>query len=333
MISFVWPWIFLLAPVPLLLWKHLFNANNTDGAIKIPPSAASALRRVAKHGKARLHTRTLNMLLLAGAWLALLTAIAQPYKPESVSALPASGRALTLLVDLSTSMERKDFIMDGEAVDRLTVVKKVAGQFLDNRSGDRIGLVLFGSEAFIAAPLTFDLNSIDTILNNSGIGMAGRTTAIGDALGLAIVLLRDDPADRKSIVLLSDGTNNTGTVEPEDAAQLAKSLGVNIYSIGLGSDNATETQLFQSPSADLDEATLKAIAETSGGRFFRAHTTAELERIYHQIDTIELSKSTAPPIIFKRDYRNVFILLSLFFLAPSLLRDSTSRYSAERHTA
>ena len=155
--------------------------------------------------------------------------------------------------------------------------------------------------------------------------MAGRTTSIGDALGLAIISLRDDVAQEKSIVLLSDGTNNSGTAEPEDAARLAMSMGISIYTIGLGSDNTTESQQFQSPSADLDEATLKAIADTSGGKFFRAHTTTELEKIYHEIDTIELAQSTAPPTVVKRDYRNIFILLSLLFLAPSLLRDSTMR--------
>ena len=325
MISFAWPWIFLLVPLPLLLRYKLLDDRNSGDAIKIPPSVAGALRKVGANGKSAAGSRLLHFLLLAAAWLSLIVAIAQPYKPESATAQPASGRSLSLLVDLSTSMEKKDFTIDNEPVDRLSVVKKLASQFIDNRAGDRIGLILFGSEAFIASPLTFDLNSVTTTLQGSGIGMAGRTTSIGDALGLAIISLRDDAAQEKSIVLLSDGTNNSGTAEPEDAARLAMSMGISIYTIGLGSDNTTESQQFQSPSADLDEATLKAIADTSGGKFFRAHTTTELEKIYHEIDTIELAQSTAPPTVVKRDYRNIFILLSLLFLAPSLLRDSTLR--------
>ena len=131
-----------------------------------------------------------------------------------------------MLIDLSTSMERRDFSIDSEAVDRLTVVKKIASEFIVNRIGDRLSLVLFGSEAFIASPLSYDLNAVNTILQSSGIGMAGRTTAMGDALGLAIKSLREDNAASKAIVLLSDGTNNAGTAEPEDAAQLAASLGI-----------------------------------------------------------------------------------------------------------
>ena len=129
-------------------------------------------------------------------------------------------------------MERRDFTIGNEAVNRLVVVKNIASEFIDNRKGDRVGLVLFGSEAFIAAPLTYDVDSVNTTLQGSGIGMAGRTTAMGDALGLAIKSLRDDPAVEKAIVLLSDGTNNSGTVEPEDAAELARSLGITVHTIG-----------------------------------------------------------------------------------------------------
>jgi len=207
---------------------------------------------------AALNAHTLKFVLLALAWVSLLTAIAQPYLPKATTAQPASGRALSMLVDLSTSMERKDFQIDDEAVDRLTVVKGIASRFIENRSGDRLGLVLFGTEAFIASPLTYDLNAVATTLQSSGIGMAGRTTAMGDALGLAIKSLRDDPAQEKAIVLLSDGTNNAGTAEPEDAAKLARSFGITIYTIGLGSDDATDSQQqFQSASADSRKSILK----------------------------------------------------------------------------
>ena len=217
-------------------------------------------------------------------------------------------------------MERRDFSIDNETVNRLVVVKNIASEFIGSRKGDRVGLVLFGSEAFIASPLTYDVDSVNTTLQGSGIGMAGRTTAMGDALGLAIKSLRDDPAVEKAIVLLSDGTNNAGTVEPEDAAELAISLGITVHTIGLGSEDAgIEGQQFQSASADLDEATLKAVASASGGEFFRARTSAELKAIYAEIDALESANVPAPPLIIKRDFRNLFIVLSLLCLFVSLI--------------
>ncbi len=311
--SFNWPWVFLLLPLPALLYFFPQRSSSRQ-SIKIPPSTAIALNSIRRE-QGKLRQQLPPWMLLIVAWVALLTAIAQPYKNTSGQSLPASGRALALLIDLSTSMERRDFTLNGVSVDRLSVVKHIAGQFIATRAGDRISLVLFGSEAFIASPPTYDLASVNNALQSSGIGMAGRTTAIGDAMGLAIKSLRDDPASKKGIVLLSDGTNNAGSVEPEDAAELARSLGISVHTIGLGSDAATTSgQQFQSAAADLDEATLRAISEASGGTFFRAQTTEELQRIYQQINTLESAEVSAPPLIIKQDFRNTFILITLVFL-------------------
>jgi len=320
MIKFAWPWIFLLLPLPaLIIYRQ--SKKPTSDSILVPPSVAKALQEIEQQKRRTgFDLHTLRLLLLGLSWLALLIAIAQPFKPETGEATPASGRAISMLIDLSTSMERRDFSIKNEAledetVDRLVVVKKVASQFIAEREGDRIGLVLFGSEAFVASPLTYDNDSVNTVLQSSGIGMAGRTTAMGDALGLAIKSLRDDPADEKAIVLLSDGTSNAGTAEPEDAAELAQSLGITVHTIGLGSDNSVnDGQQFQSASADLDEETLKSIAGASGGKFFRAHTSDELQSIYSEIDTLESADVVAPPLIVRRDYRNSFIVLSIVFL-------------------
>jgi len=319
-VQFNWPLIFLLLPLPVLV-TMLKRQKTADEAILVPPSLAESLDNLAQNNRRRgIGLKTLRLILLALSWIALLTAIAQPFKPEPGIATAASGRAISLLIDLSTSMERRDFSIDNEAVNRLVVVKRIASEFIAKRKGDRLGLVLFGSEAFIASPLTYDVDSVNTIIQGSGIGMAGRTTAMGDALGLAIKSLRDDPADEKAIVLLSDGTNNAGTVEPEDAAELATTLGITVHTIGLGSDDSgVEGQQFQSASADLDEATLKSIASASGGEFFRAHTSAELQAIYTQIDSLESSDVTAPPLITRQDFRNLFIVLSLVFLTAALL--------------
>ena len=320
MIEFAWPWIFLLLPLPaLIIYRQ--SQKPTSDSILVPPSVAKALQEIEQQKRRTgFDLHTLRLLLLGLSWLALLVAIAQPFKPETGEATPASGRAISMLIDLSTSMERRDFSIKNEAledetVDRLVVVKKIASQFIAEREGDRIGLVLFGSEAFVASPLTYDNDSVNTVLQSSGIGMAGRTTAMGDALGLAIKSLRDDPADEKAIVLLSDGTSNAGTAEPEDAAELAQTLGITVHTIGLGSDDSVnDGQQFQSASADLDEETLKSIAGASGGKFFRAHTSDELQSIYSEIDTLESADVVAPPLIVRRDYRNSFIVLSIVFL-------------------
>ncbi len=331
MINLEWPWVLLLAPVPFLLafaGAHR-KTRNADRAIIVTPRLGGAMQQLQTRPGTKSHladSRILRLSLLWIAWLALLVAIAQPVRPEQSTAQAASGRALSLLVDLSTSMERRDFEIDSQQVDRLTVVKSIAERFIKNRSGDRISLVLFGSEAFIGSALSYDLDSVNYVLQSSGIGMAGRTTAMGDALGLAIKTLQDDPSQEKAIVLLSDGTNNAGSAEPEDAARLAATLGIRIHTIGLGSDASTgDQQQFQSASADLDEAALKAIATESGGKFFRAHTTAELQLIYSEIDALESSDHDAPPLIITQDLRNRFILVALLSILLTLLLNGLSR--------
>ena len=168
-------------------------------------------------------------------------------------------------------------------------------------AGDRVGLVVYGKEAFIASPLTFDLNAVADILDSAGIGMAGRSTAIGDAIGLAIQTLRDDPAANKAIVLLSDGTNNAGSVEPESAAELAKSLGIRIHTIAMGSEDTETGGYNTAQSADLDEDTLRAVSQNTLGKFFRARTRSDLQAVYNAIDQLETADVEAPPVILRHD--------------------------------
>ena len=256
------------------------------------------------------------------AWIALLLALAQPWRPGDTVVQPVSGRALAMVVDLSGSMERRDFTLDGETSDRLSVVKSVAGQFIEARQGDRISLILFGREAFVASPLSFDLDAIRIILDSAGIGMAGRSTAIGDALGLAIKTLRSDTSDSKAIVLLSDGTNNSGSAEPESAASFARDLGIRIHSVAMGSDDneASPSGYATANSADLDEATLEAIANDSGGNYFRARSSAELSAVYQEIDKLERSESDAPPVVLQQDLRHWPLLFLLGLLSILAMR-------------
>ncbi len=312
-LSFSWPWIFIFLPLPLLV---LFiralktEASASSIAIRLPTRLQTAMEDISEH---KTTVSLWQKIMPWLCWILLLIALSQPSLPGQAIAQPANGRAITLAIDLSGSMERDDFTLDGNEATRLTIVKRVAGQFIEKRRGDRLGLVLFGAEAFIASPLSFDALAVRGNLDSAGIGMAGKSTAIGDALGLAIQTLKDDPASEKAIVLLSDGTNNSGTVEPEAAAELARDHGIRVHAIALGSDReGTGYEL--DASADLDEATLKAIAEAANGQFFRAKTSEALNSVYNVIDKLETAEVLAPDIILQRDLRQYVLLLLLALL-------------------
>jgi Ca-activated chloride channel family protein len=208
-----------------------------------------------------------------------------------------TGRDLLLSVDLSGSMEEQDFQLNGEWVDRLTALKSLATSFIERRVGDRVGLILFGREAYLQAPLTFDRKTVSTLLDESAIGLAGKETAIGDSIGLAIRTLEDAGVEqgRRVLLLLTDGANTAGAVEPRKAAELAAQRKMVIYTIGIGADSLTVRSLFGlreiNPSADLDEETLTAIAEQTGGRYFRARDTSEFAEIYKILDELEPAES------------------------------------------
>lgn len=307
MIQFDWPWVFLLLPIPLLL--RVKSTHNVL-ALNIPPDLQHTFASLKQN---TFHDINCRMMMLWLAWCLTLLGLSQPWVPGDSVAQPVSGRAIALAVDVSASMQRKDFELDGERNDRLSVVKSVAREFVMARSGDRLSLVLYGKEAFIASPLTFDLNALSNILDSAGIGMAGRSTAIGDAIGLTIKTLRNDPASSKAIILLSDGTNNAGSVEPESAAELAKSLGIRIHTIALGSVDNNVTGYAVAQSADLDEQTLIAIADIAGGEFYRAKNRDDLQIIYSDIDKLEQTLVSAPPVIIRHDL-HLWPLLALLFL-------------------
>ena len=202
-----------------------------------------------------------------------------------------SGRDLMLAVDLSGSMEARDFELNGQAVNRLTATKSVAGEFIQRREGDRLGLILFGEQAYLQTPLTFDRATVHTLLMESVIGLAGKKTAIGDAIGLAVKRLQESTGDSRVLILLTDGANTAGEVAPIKAAELAASIGLKIYTIGVGADEIIVQSLLGhrriNPSQELDEKTLRAIADKTGAQYFRARNTRELEQIYKLLDKLE----------------------------------------------
>jgi Ca-activated chloride channel family protein len=290
MIEFAWPWIYLLLPLPWLVRRFAPPASNPPGAALRVPFYQHLIGLCG--GQNNNPGFSMGTLLMAWcAWLLLLTASARPQWLGEPINLPISGRDVMLAIDISGSMEIPDFDLQGEQVTRLRVVKQLAGQFITRRTGDRIGLILFGSRAYLQTPLTFDRNTVAAMLRDADIGLAGKETAIGDAIGLAIKRLRDAPKQQRVLVLLTDGANTAGTVEPRQAANLAADAGLRIHTIGVGAERMRVNTLFGSrlvnPSRDLDEALLKEIADTTGGLYFRAKNTRGLQSIYEQLDRLE----------------------------------------------
>ncbi|MDH5544532.1 MAG: VWA domain-containing protein [Gammaproteobacteria bacterium] len=294
MIEFEWPYFFFLLPLPVLTWLISRKTKTKEvSALKTPfyqewLTAQDVNVRIKK-------SRPWKFFVALLAWCLLITATARPSWIGEAIEIPISGRDLMMAVDLSGSMEVPDFRLNGDQVDRLTIVKEVAGKFIERRVGDRIGLILFGKRAYVQTPLTFDLTTVQNMLNESVIGLAGKETAIGDAIGLAVKRLRERPEQSRVLILLTDGANTAGEVAPEQAASLAAEAGLKIYTIGVGADKMEISSFFGSrtvnPSSDLDEATLTKIAELTGGKYFRARDTQGLEDVYTQLDELEPMRS------------------------------------------
>lgn len=289
MIGFGWPWAFLLAPLAWLVWRFMPPATQEEPSLRLP--ALDALRPVSTSvvsSGGKWNLRKLGVLL---AWVCLLLAAAQPRWTGDPVSLPSSGRDLMLAVDISESMKMPDMVWNDENVDRLVATRNVVGEFVQNRLGDRLGLILFGTRAYVHVPLSFDRDTVRKLLGEAQIGMAGESTAIGDAIGLAVKRLRERPAESRVLILLTDGANTAGEIPPVQAAQLAADAGIRIYTIGIGAEQMTVSGFFSrrqiNPSRDLDEKTLQEIASLTGGGYFRARDSEELRDIYTLLDELE----------------------------------------------
>lgn len=289
-VHFIWPWSFLLLPLPLLarLGKRseavqesapmlpLFETVKSIGAVSLPSQSQKS---------------TFSSILLFIIWLLLIIAASRPtYIGEQID-LPLSGRDLMLAIDISPSMKETDMQYKGVTLNRLDVVKRVVTEFVKERDGDRIGLILFGSQPYIQSPLSFDSSTVNTLLQEAYLGMAGQATAIGDAIALGVKRLRQRPEQSRVLILLTDGANTAGDIPPDKAAQLAAQEKIKIYTVGIGADEMIKRSFFGArkvnPSADLDEAMLKQIASLTDGQYFRARNTEELAEIYEVINALE----------------------------------------------
>ncbi len=286
-IELAWPWALAALPLPLLSALLLPRAPQaTSAALRLPFYAV--VTAVADESATR--NSRLRLLLAALTWLLLVIAAARPQFLGEPLELPVSGRDLLLAVDISGSMETEDMRIGNRTTSRLTAVKVVAGDFIEQRKGDRLGLILFGDQAYLQTPLSFDRATVHTQLDEAAIGLAGKRTAIGDAIGLAVKRLRDQPQENRVLILLTDGANTAGSIDPQKAADIAASEGLRIYTIGVGADERVVRGLFGSrriANTEIDEPALEAIAQKTGGRYFRARDTAGLARIYQLLDQLE----------------------------------------------
>jgi len=263
-----------------------------------------------------------SRMLPAFLWLLLVTALAGPQVLSQTKVLPASGRDIILAIDLSGSMEREDFELDGQPLSRLNAVKRVAGEFTTRRAGDRIGLVIFGDKAYFASPLTYDLEAVARTIAEASIGISGRSTAIGDGLGLTLKRLQVSNASSRVVILLSDGVSTAGSVPPADVGALAASLGITVHTIALGPNDLESDP--KSRDA-VDTATLRTIAATSGGETFRVRTLSDLVHVAEAIDKLEPNLSERPPLTVYRNYWTIPATLA-FFIALFMAIQSR-RYS------
>jgi Ca-activated chloride channel family protein len=284
-------YVFLFLPLPYLVWRYLPPIKNQQVfALKIP--FLKRLQEISSRSSQNLLPSFKTPLyFLMAIWILGLIALAGPQWLGPPIALSQQGRDLMMAIDLSGSMELPDLSPGNQKKTRLDVVKEIADPFIAQRIGDRIGLVVFGSQAYLQAPLTFDRQTIRQMLQDTSIGLAGPQTAIGDALGLALKRLLNSPEQSRAIILLTDGGNNAGTVAPLDAARVAAENHIKIYTIGIGADSMVIPGIFGSqtinPSNDLDLDTLKKMADMTDGKFFRAKNIKELEGIYTAIDKLE----------------------------------------------
>ncbi|MBV8884717.1 MAG: VWA domain-containing protein [Chroococcidiopsidaceae cyanobacterium CP_BM_RX_35] len=283
MLEFAFPWLFSILPLPLLIRWFLPPYGTPQEGLRVPffQKLVDLTGQTPTKGATILRPNWVQRLLVPLCWLLLVTALARPQLLAAPVVQVQSARDLMLLVDLSQSMEAEDFYNEqGSPINRLDAVKLVLNDFIDRRQGDRVGLILFGTKAYLQVPFTQDLETARFLLDEAQIGMAGAQTMLGDAIGFAIQAFETSKADRRVAILLTDGNDTGSQVPPQQAAEIAAQKHITLYTIAIGDPTTAGEQ-------KLDEDTLKEITDTTGGAFFRASDREGLESIYQRLDQIE----------------------------------------------
>ena len=317
MLEFAYPWMFVLLILPLF-WR---GSRQTIGgqALQFKPLAKTAAEL--SNTKVKTNRFSPRLFALAIIWLGIVTSAAQPrWLGEPVS-IPLEGRDMMLAVDLSASMNINDMVIEGQNFNRLDTVKRVLREFIINRKGDRLGLILFADAAYQQTPLTFDLLTVQQMLDEAVHGLVGQRTSIGEAVGLAVKRFNTYESSNKVLILLSDGANTSGQVQPLEALELAKAAGVKIYTVGVGAEELVQQGIFGpqmiNPSSDLDEQLLTNLATSTGGRYFRARDPKELAQIYQLLDQLE--PIARDPLTFRPQQSLLHWPLLIAMLTSSLL--------------
>lgn len=320
MFELAMPWALIALPLPWLIWFSLPSVTaQLPAALKVP--FFKAMVDILNREKNYLTTSVKTSLLFL-IWCLLILALAGPRWIGEPRPLVKEGYNIMMALDVSGSMELNDMMVGGRPAMRLAVVKRAAEEFVQNRVGDRIGLILFGSRAYLQTPLTYDRHSVLLRIEDATVGLAGNTTSIGDAIGLAVKRLQSVPKEGRMIILLTDGVNNSGVLPPLKAAELARDDGIKVYTIGLG---ASDSQAFggmffgMNVSADLDEETLKQVSNMTGGRYFRATDLNSLQKIYQIINQMERTSQEQATVRPQHEYYpwplGFAVILFLYWLA------------------
>lgn len=298
------PWVFFALPLPLLIWLMSPRASLQLAVALRVPFFDAMVNRLDENKTVSTKSSTLILFLLI--WALLLCALSGPRWVGNPLPVKREGYNIMLALDLSGSMELDDMVLHGRPASRLSVVKQAAMQFVQDRKTDKIGLILFGSQAYLQTPLTYDHQNLLMRIQDATVGLAGKTTSIGDALGLAVKRLQHVPPHGRIIILLTDGVNNSGVLAPLKAAELAASEGIKVYTIGLGAnpdmDMNNNLLLSMNIDMDLDEDTLKEVANMTGGRYFRATDSQSLNAIYQTINRMETVQQEKQLIRPQHDY-------------------------------
>jgi Ca-activated chloride channel family protein len=331
MFEFAWPWVFAILPLPILVWWLLPPYRARQASVQVPffDRLAAATGQTPQQGAVVLRRRAFQMIVAIVCWILLVAALARPQWVGDPITREVSARDLILAIDISGSMDQPDFrAADGQMLTRLDGVKRVIKDFISRRQGDRIALILFGTKAYVQVPFTQDLQTAEQLLEQTQVGMAGQQTAIGDTIGLAIKTLEKSTATQKLLILLTDGNDTASRVPPEHAADIARQNGVVIYTIGVGDPAA-------SGEHRVDLGTLRTVAGTTGGQFFRAEDGAQLQSIYADIDRLAPAKlqtlSWRPKLPLLQWPLGAAVILALMSWLALLAGSEWSRRKVLRH--
>lgn len=322
MFSFYWPFNIILLPLPWIVSYFFSKKSSTNNTIILKFPRIEKLQAAAIANNYQQSTNKIINLLWYLFWLALVLTAMRPEIVQTPQFTKQYGYDLMLAVDLSRSMSALDFTKDHSQVTRLQAVKEVVAKFVQQRRGDRLGLIVFAAAAYPYVPLTFDIAAISRQLEQLVVGMAGDSTALGDAIGLAVKNLQHKKGE-KILIILTDGDDNSSSIAPLQAAQLAAKHHIKIYTIGVGSngmvpirDNDGNMVLINS---SLDEKLLKKIAKITGGNYSRATDTNSLKKIYQQIDKLEQHEGINKVVMIRTTLHYYFLGCALIALLGLLL--------------